>query len=291
MITKTKYTGETKMKKILTAVLVAMVVVASVVCLVACGGKSNVKVINIKLTEEEYAFGVDKNQPELLQQINNILAEIKADGSFKKIMDKYFNGEEGDGIVSATFDDSKNQFVVATNAEFAPFEYMDGDKFYGVDMEIAKIIADKLGQELVIKNMDFDAVCTSVGKNGVDVAMAGLTVNETRKQSVAFTDSYYNASQVLVVKADNTAFDDCKTVADVEAVLNAGKYVIGCQSGTTGQYYIEGDEEWDFVGITGATCKPYSNAGLAVKDMQNGQIDLVIVDEAPANAIAKTING
>lgn len=280
------------MKKIVTTVLIAVMVVICVACLVACGNNvSKVKVINIKLTEEEYAFGVDKAQPELLQQINSILAEIKADGSFQKVMDKYFNGQEGDGIVSANYDASKNQFVVATNAEFAPFEYMDGDKFYGVDMEIAKIIADKLGQELVIKNMDFDAVCTSVGKNGVDVAMAGLTVNETRKQSVSFTDSYYNASQVLVVKADNTAFDNCKTAKDVEAVLNAGKYTIGCQSGTTGQYYIEGDEEWDFVGITGATCKPYSNAGLAVKDMQNGQIDLVIVDEAPANAIVKTING
>lgn len=280
------------MKKIATTVLIAVMVVICVACLVACGNNvSKVKVINIKLTEEEYAFGVDKAQPELLQQINSILAEIKADGSFQKVMDKYFSGEESDGIVSANYDASKNQFVVATNAEFAPFEYMDGDKFYGVDMEIAKIIADKLGQELVIKNMDFDAVCTSVGKNGVDVAMAGLTVNETRKQSVSFTDSYYNASQVLVVKADNTAFDNCKTAKDVEAVLNAGKYTIGCQSGTTGQYYIEGDEEWDFVGITGATCKPYSNAGLAVKDMQNGQIDLVIVDEAPANAIAKTING
>ncbi|MDY4655323.1 MAG: transporter substrate-binding domain-containing protein [Eubacteriales bacterium] len=280
------------MKKIVTTVLIAVMVVICVACLVACGNNvSKVKVINIKLTEEEYAFGVDKAQPELLQQINSILAEIKADGSFQKVMDKYFSGEESDGIVSANYDASKNQFVVATNAEFAPFEYMDGDKFYGVDMEIAKIIADKLGQELVIKNMDFDAVCTSVGKNGVDVAMAGLTVNETRKQSVSFTDSYYNASQVLVVNADNTAFDNCKTAKDVEAVLNAGKYTIGCQSGTTGQYYIEGDEEWDFVGITGATCKPYSNAGLAVKDMQNGQIDLVIVDEAPANAIAKTING
>lgn len=280
------------MKKIVTTVLIAVMVVICVACLVACGNNvSKVKVINIKLTEEEYAFGVDKAQPELLQQINSILAEIKADGSFQKVMDKYFSGEKSDGIVSANYDASKNQFVVATNAEFAPFEYMDGDKFYGVDMEIAKIIADKLGQELVIKNMDFDAVCTSVGKNGVDVAMAGLTVNETRKQSVSFTDSYYNASQVLVVKADNTAFDNCKTAKDVEAVLNAGKYTIGCQSGTTGQYYIEGDEEWDFVGITGATCKPYSNAGLAVKDMQNGQINLVIVDEAPANAIAKTING
>ncbi len=280
------------MKKVLTAVLVAIVVVVSVVSLVACGNKAEkVKVINIKLTEEEYAFGVDKAQPELLQKINDILAEIKADGSFQKIMDKYFNGEAVEGITSAEFDANKEQFVVATNAEFAPFEYMDGDKFCGVDMEIAKIIADKLGQELVIKNMDFDSVVTSVGTNGVDVAMAGLTVNETRKQSVNFTDSYYNASQVLVVKESNTAFDNCETVADVEAILNAGKYKIGCQSGTTAQYYIEGDAEWEFPGITGATCKGYQNAGLAVKDMQNGQIDLVIVDEAPANAIVKSING
>ena len=79
--------------------------------------------------------------------------------------------------------------------------------------------------ELVIQDMEFDAVVTSVGKNNVDIAMAGLTVNETRKQSVNFTESYYNAAQMLIVPADETAFDACKTADDVIAVLKeqAGK--------------------------------------------------------------------
>ena len=82
-------------------------------------------------------------------------------------------------------------------------------------------LADKLGLELVILNMDFDAVVSSVGKNNVDVAMAGLTVNETRKEMVDFTSSYYNAAQMVVVLKDDTSFDSCKTAADVEEVLKA----------------------------------------------------------------------
>ena len=88
-------------------------------------------------------------------------------------------------------------------------------------MEIAAYIAEKLDMELVIMDMDFDAVVTSVGKNNIDVAMAGLTVNDTRKQSVNFTDSYYNAAQVLIVPADEMAFDNCKTAEDVLAALQS----------------------------------------------------------------------
>ena len=84
---------------------------------------------------------------------------------------------------------------------------------------IAWHIAEQLGMELVIQDMEFEAVVTSVGKNGVDVAMAGLTVNETRKKSVNFTDSYYNAAQMLVVMEDEDAFDACKTAEDVLAAL------------------------------------------------------------------------
>ena len=112
-----------------------------------------------------------------------------------------------------------SQLIVATNAAFAPFEYKDGDKFAGIDIEIAAYLADKLGMELVIQDMDFDAVVTSVGKNNVDIAMAGLTVNETRKQSVNFTESYYNAAQMLVVLDSETAFDNCKSADDVLAKL------------------------------------------------------------------------
>ena len=176
-----------------------------------------VKVIDIALTEEEYAFGVDKNQPVLFAAINAIVVEIKANGKLDEIVSAYATGDGIKPFESAKFDAAKadKQLVVATNAAFAPFEYKDGDKFAGIDMEIAKYIAEKLGLELVIMDMDFDSVVTSVGKNGVDVAMAGLTVNDTRKQYVNFTESYYNAAQVLVVPEDEDAFDSCKTAEDV----------------------------------------------------------------------------
>ena len=184
-----------------------------------------VKVIDVALTEEEYAFGVDKNQPELLASVNAILAEMKANGKLDAIVAAYATGEGINPVVSATLDASKadKQLVVATNAAFAPFEYKEGDKFVGIDMEIAAYIASELDLELVIQDMEFDAVVTSVGKNNVDIAMAGLTVNETRKQSVNFTESYYNAAQMLVVLESETAFDDCKTAEDVLAALAAAK--------------------------------------------------------------------
>ena len=162
-------------------------------------------------------------------------------------------------------DKSKNQLVVATNASFEPFEYMDGDTYYGVDMEIAKLLADELGKELVIDNMDFNAVCLSVGQQKCDIAMAGLTVNEKREEHVTFTESYYEASQKLVVPSDDTVFANC---ADAEAVMTAlnglaKDVTIGVQEGTTGQFFVEGDEEWGFDGLT-ATCKTYKNGSLAI---------------------------
>ena len=180
-----------------------------------------VKVIDVPLTVEEYAFGVDKAQGELLTSVNTILAEMKADGTLDAIVAAYATGDGIKPFTSAKFDANKadEQLVVATNAAFAPFEYKEGEQFAGIDMEIAAYIAEKLGLELVIMDMDFDAVVTSVGKNGVDIAMAGLTVNETRKQSVNFTESYYNAAQMLVVKEGETSFDNCKTAEDVLAVL------------------------------------------------------------------------
>lgn len=182
---------------------------------------SGVKVIDIPLTVEEYAFGVDKAQDDLLNSINTIVTEMKTNGKLDEIVSAYATGEGITPVESAVFDANKadKQLVVATNAAFAPFEYVEGDKFAGIDMEIAKYIADTLGMELVIMDMDFESVVTSVGKNGVDVAMAGLTVNETRKQSVNFTVSYYNAAQVLVVKDSETGFDACKSADDVLAVL------------------------------------------------------------------------
>ena len=180
-----------------------------------------IKVINIKLTDEEYAFGVDQKQADLLTKVNDVLTTIQSNGKFDEILNKYFGGQEDQivGIESKAYDENKNQLVVATNAQFAPFEYKIGDKFAGVDMEIAKIIADTYDMELVIMDMDFDAVVTSVGKNGVDIAMAGLTVNDERKKSVNFSNSYYYAAQMLIVKKDDTTFDACTTDEDVIKIL------------------------------------------------------------------------
>lgn len=285
------------MKKVLCMVLT----LACAVSLVACGGskdsdgksdgKVTAKVIEQNLTDEEYAFGVDKTQPELLTQVNDFIAKIKEDGTLEEICDRYFGDGEPVAVTSAELDSSKDQLVVATNAAFEPFEYTKGDKYYGIDMEIAALLAESMNKELVIQNMDFDAVCLSVGQQKCDIAMAGLTINTEREEYVTFTDSYYVASQKLIVPSTNTDFDDCKSVDDVVAALNkmSSKDKIGVQAGTTGQYYVEGDADWEFDGLP-AECVTYKNGSLAVQDMLNGNIQAVIIDAAPAAAIAEAIN-
>lgn len=262
--------------------------------LAGCGSKNETvtaKVIDIDLTNEEYAFGVDKNQPELLEKTNEFIAKIKSDGTLDEICKKYFSDGEPEAVKSATLDTSKDQLVVATNAAFEPFEYTKGEDYYGIDMEIAKLLADELGKELVIENMDFDAVCLSVSQQKCDIAMAGLTINEEREEYVTFTDSYYSASQRLIVPSNVTTFDDCKTADDVAAKLAETKSSdqIGVQQGTTGQYYVEGSEDWDFPGLP-AKCVTYKSGSLAVQDMLNENIQYVIIDAAPAAAITEAIN-
>ena len=282
------------MKKLLA---ICMAAALSVSMLTGCGSKVEeakadaVKVIDINLTQEEYAFGVDKDQPELLDLTNEFVAKIKEDGTLDKICEKYFSGGEPTAVKSAEVDSSKDQLIVATNAAFEPFEYMQGDSYYGIDMEIAALLAEELGKELVIQNMDFDAVCLSVGQHKCDIARAGLTVNEERTEYVTFTDSYYEASQKLIVKGSDTAYDACKDAASVEALLNklSASDKIGVQAGTTAQYYIEGDADWGFAGLP-AECVPYKNGALAVQDMINGNINYVIIDAAPAACIVKAIN-
>ena len=279
------------MKKFLSVFLTAALAVSM---LAGCGSKGETvtaKVIDIDLTNEEYAFGVDKNQPELLEKTNEFIAKIKSDGTLDEICKKYFSDGEPEAVKSAELDSSKDQLVVATNAAFEPFEYTKGDDYYGIDMEIAQLLADELGKELVIQNMDFDAVCLSVSQQKCDIAMAGLTINEEREGYVTFTDSYYSASQRLIVPSNVTTFDDCKTADDVAAKLAETKSSdqIGVQQGTTGQYYIEGSEDWGFPGLP-AKCVTYKSGSLAVQDMLNGNIQYVIIDAAPAAAITTAIN-
>lgn len=281
------------MKKFI-AIVMSLVLIASVAMLAGCGKKDDVKaakVIGIDLTNENYAFGVDKAQPELLEKTNAFIDKILSNGTFDEICSRYSSGGEPVLVKSAAKDSSKDQLVVATNAAFEPFEYTVGDSYAGIDMEIAKLLADELGKELVIDNMDFDAVCLSVGQHKCDIAMAGLTVNPDREASVTFSKTYYKASQKVVVKGDDTTFDDCKTADDVLKKLQSfdASVKIGYQNGTTGGMYINNESDYASNNLK-VTGKGYKNGSLAIQDLINGNINYVIIDSAPADSIVKSIN-
>lgn len=279
------------MKKLLTMVLLFATLLTTL-SVVSCGGeKTQAKVVEIELTKEEYAFGVDKNQPELLEKVNAFIAKIMEDGTFDEICNHYFGDGEPVAVKSADLDTSKDQLVVATNAAFEPFEYKKGDNYYGIDMEIAALLAEELDMELVISNMDFDAVCLSVGQHKADIAMAGLTIKEDRKEHVTFSDPYYQASQKIVIKDGDTTFDECKTAEDVLAKLQSmdKKTTIGYQNGTTGQMYVKNESDYESNNLK-VTGKGYKNGSLAIQDLLHGNVDFVVIDAAPAECIVKALN-
>ena len=293
-IVHVKKTEEDKTMKKFIAIVMSLVLIASVAMLAGCGKKDDVKaakVISIDLTNENYAFGVDKAQPELLEKTNAFIDKILSNGTFDEICSRYSSSGEPVLVKSAAKDSSKDQLVVATNAAFEPFEYTVGDSYAGIDMEIAKLLADELGKELVIDNMDFDAVCLSVGQHKCDIAMAGLTVNPDREASVTFSKTYYKASQRVVVKGDDTTFDDCKTADDVLKKLQSfdASVKIGYQNGTTGGMYINNESDYASNNLK-VTGKGYKNGSLAIQDLINGNINYVIIDSAPADSIVKSIN-
>ena len=142
------------MKKLL-SLLIAVAMLAVLCC--SCGTAAvKVKVIDIPLSEESYAFCVGKNDAELLGKVNEYLKKIKDDGTFDAICDKYFGDGTPAAITSANEDASKDQLVVATSTGFEPFEMVDAGKYSGIDLEIADGLAKYLGKELVIKDMQFE---------------------------------------------------------------------------------------------------------------------------------------
>ncbi len=191
-----------------------------------CKEISGIKYVDIALSSENYGIGIDKAQPELKTQIDSILAAKATE--IEVIKAKYMNGEVDlaqDGITSAVKDvnNAAGQLVVASNAEFAPWEYKEGNKFYGIDMEIAKILATELGLELVIEDMEFDMVVGAVGKQGVDIAMSGITITAERMGIINFSTPYYTEAIVAVCKADDTSLDSVGTVVDLLNVICVNK--------------------------------------------------------------------
>ena len=186
-----------------------------------CKEISGLKIIDIPLSSENYGIAIDPAQADLKTKIDEILVN-KAD-EVSAIKAKYMDGLEDSyvGVTSAAknVDNAAGQLVVATNAEFAPWEYKEGNKFFGIDMEIAKLIADELKMELVIEDMDFDNVVGSVGKQGIDIGMSGITITAERMDVVNFSTPYYTESIVVVCKATDTSLAKVGTVVDILNVL------------------------------------------------------------------------
>lgn len=163
--------------------------------------------------------------------------------------------------------------VMATNAEFPPYEYYEGGEIIGIDVEIAKAIAEKMGMELQIEDMAFDAIIPAVTSGKADFGAAGMTVTEKRQKSVDFTNTYANSNQVAIVKEDSdiTGSDMLK-----------GK-LIGVQLGTTGDALA--------AEIEGATVERYNKGLEAVQSLTQGKIDAVVIDQATAEAFVKKTEG
>lgn len=185
------------------------------------------------------------------------------------------------------------KFTVVTNCPFGMYEYIGNDgKIYGIDIELAGLFAQENNLELVVKNIDFDAIFTQVESGYADAGMAGITVTADRQKVYDFSNTYCKASQKLIVLDTNNDFEGMTNAVTVENALKglSGKK-IGYQTGTTGGMYINGDEDFGFDGFANIEGKGYDTAVLAVEDMINGNLYAVVVDEGPANAIAKEKSG
>lgn len=159
-------------------------------------------ILDENLSEEEYAMCINKDNTELTAKINEALATLEADGTLDSIIANYIGDEKGQHPYEspADTDRSNGTLVMATNAAFEPYEYYENQVIVGIDADIAQAVCDILGYELKIEDMEFDSIINAVVSGKADFGCAGMTVNEERKLSVDFSDTYTTASQVIVVR-------------------------------------------------------------------------------------------
>lgn len=184
-------------------------------------------------------------------------------------------------LACASCGGSEDTLIMATNAEFPPYEYFEGEKIVGIDAEIAEAIADKLGMELTIEHVDFDSVVPGVQSGKYDFGMAGLTVTDERLEQVNFSTSYATGIQVIVVKEDS----DITSVDDLFA--EGASHTIGVQLATTGDLYTTSDLEDEGL----ATIERYNKGADAIMALTSGKIDCVVIDNEPAKVFVQNNEG
>lgn len=185
------------------------------------------------------------------------------------------SAEAADTEAAAETEAAGGVLVMATNAEFPPYEYHEGDSIVGIDAEIAAAIAEQLGMELEIEDVAFDSIIPEITSGKADMGLAGMTVTEDRKMSVDFSDTYAKASQMIIVKEDS----DIAGPDDLKGVI------IGVQLGTTGDLYASDLES------EGTQVERYNKGFEAVQALTQGKIDAVVIDGEPAKTFVSQTEG
>ncbi len=240
-------------KKILSAVLAA----AMTAMLAACGGSSAATTAAPAETKAEETKAEETKAEETKAE------ETKAEET---------KAEEAPAAELETV--QKGKLVMVTNAEFPPYEFHDQNAIVGIDVEIAGAIAEQLGLELEIEDIAFDSIIPEISSGKADIGAAGMTVTEDRKQNVDFSETYAQASQVIIV----TENSEVKGMDDLK-----GKKV-GVQTGTTGDIYVTGD--------LGDECvERYAKGMEAVQALSQTKIDAVVIDGEPAKKYISEVPG
>lgn len=193
----------------------------------------------------------------------------------KKIMSLVLVGAVAFSITACGGKKSESDtLIVGTEAGFAPYEYMKGNEVVGIDMDIAKAIADEMGKELKIKNMEFDGALASVASGKVDFVAAGVSINEKRKKTMDFSHEYVNSTEVIVVNGKNPAISGA-----VKGESLNGK-VVAVQQGNIADSWVSDEEK----------CKPkevkrYTKFAQASEDLKNNKVDCIVMDKYPAEKL------
>lgn len=164
---------------------------------------SDLKILDDPFVEEEYAIAVAKENTELKDKINAALATLKENGTLDAITANYI-GDDTKGktpyVSPENTDRSNGKLIMATNAAFEPYEFVENDKIVGIDVDMAQAVCDILGMELEVEDIEFDSIITEVQTGKADIGVAGMTVTEDRLKNIDFTESYTTATQVIIVK-------------------------------------------------------------------------------------------
>ncbi len=248
------------MKKKIMAVLVAA---GMVVSLAACGGSSQTATGTAESAAETVESAAE-SVASAAETVESTAAEAAESTAAEA-------ASEDAELVTVT----EGKLTMSTNAAFPPYEMTtDSGDLEGIDIEVAGAIAKKLGLELQVDDMDFDAALLAAQQGKSDIVMAGVSVTEERQKVMEFSDSYATGVQVIIVKEDS----DIASVEDLDGKM------IGTQRGTTGNIYCTDDYGEDHI-------TTYDNGLTAVQALMNGQVDCVVIDQEPAKAFVAANQG